>query len=94
MNELEALEQKIRATIGAQQLRPTLIGALKLTGIDPADFRLWSQLKADALLVEKLPQLDLPWALKPFRSQLEPWLRQEAMDAIGNFIDLYFTKPE
>ena len=96
MTALEELEEKIRATIGAQYLRPTLIGAFNLTGIDPADFRLWCQLKADALLLEKLPQMELPWALKPFRSQLEPWIRQETMDAIGNFVDLYFTgaKPE
>lgn len=96
MPELEELEAKIFGDIRAQRLRPTLIGLFDLSGVDRADFRLWCQLKADALLAEKLPTTELPWALKPFRSQLEPWFRQEAMDSIGSFIDQYFAgeKPE
>ena len=91
MTELEELEKRMLGAVAAQHLQPTLIKLFRISGIDQADFRLWCQLKADAVLKEKLPQMDLPAYLKPFRSQLEPHIRQQVMDSIGNFIDLYLA---
>jgi len=88
VNELEQLEEKIFGVVRGRNLRATLIGLFNLSGVDRADAKRWCQLKADALLVEFLPQLDWPFYIP--QEKAITWLRGQAEKQVPILFDRYF----
>lgn len=91
MNEYEQLRRELADSFSWPKFRLAMRAFLLAFPVDMAKLRRFCQLHVDLMLAEKLPLMEMPSYLKPFRKYLEPWIREIAAKFVGEFVDVYFS---